>query len=40
MREPYAIMGNCASGLTCEIPDRPVQSDPDVAGIGVRLPKL
>ena len=28
-------MGNCASNVTCTVTDRPIQSDIDVAGIGV-----
>lgn len=28
-------MGNCASSVNCTMTDLPVESDPDVAGIGV-----
>ena len=28
-------MGNCASSVNCTVTDLPIESDPDVAGIGV-----
>ena len=28
-------MGNCASNVTCTATDQPIDSDPDIAGIGV-----
>ena len=28
-------MGNCASNLNCTVTNQPIESDPDIAGIGV-----
>lgn len=28
-------MGNCASNLNCTVTHQPIESDPDIAGIGV-----
>ena len=28
-------MGNCASNANCTVTGEPIQSDPDIAGIGV-----
>ena len=33
-------MGNCESSLNCTVTGLPVESDPDISGIGVRIASL